>query len=112
MNGHERTAVGALAERFNHTTIRGHEGFCDPKAKTRSGHVRCASPPTKEPFPKTHPFLSNEADALVLDRQHNRVAVASRGNSDRRAWMRILRRVVDNLPERLFKQDGVNVNEG
>ena len=45
----------------------------------------CRPPPTKEPFPKTHPFLSNEADALVLDRQHNRVAVASRGNGNRRA---------------------------
>src|SRR6516225_10608196 len=72
----------------------------------------CRPPPTKEPFPKTHPFLSNEADAFVLDRQHHRVAVASRGNGDRRARMRILRRVVDDLPERLFNQDGVNVDEG
>ena len=38
-NGHERTAVGALAKRFNLTAIRSHEGFRDPQAKTRSGHV-------------------------------------------------------------------------
>src|SRR5262249_28803887 len=111
-NGHECTAVGALAGGFNLTTIRSHEGFRDPQAKTRSGHVRCVSFPTKEPFPKKRPFLSNETDALVLDRQHNRVTVAFRGNGDRRAWMRVLRRMVDDLPECLFKQNGVTVDDG
>src|SRR2546421_8736812 len=87
-NGPERTSIGTLAERLDLPAIRGHERLGDPQTETRSGDVRRAPLAAEEPFPQTRPLLSHEADAVVLDREHHRVALASCGNSDRRARLR------------------------
>src|SRR5262245_6837177 len=111
-NGHERPTIGTRAERVDLPAIRSHECLRDPQTKTRSGDVRCPPLAAEEAFPQTRALLSHEADTLVLDREYDRVALGFSGNGDRGTRLRILRRVVHDLPQCLFEQDGIDVDKG